>query len=109
MFASNFTVAESNVKHIRGRENLKTWTQSETVASGNSMTNYFCITCGGLLYRVSGGEPDRLIMRIGTIDDFSLHYTKVKPRREQFTRGRVPWFPGMPDVPKMESGPGAKF
>lgn len=109
MFASNFTVAESNVKHLRGRENLKTWTQDVTVASGNAMTNYFCITCGGLLYRVSSGAPDRLIMRIGTIDDFSLHDTKLKPWREQFTRGKVSWFPGLEGVPKMESGYGAKF
>ena len=39
MFASNFTVLDSHLKHLRGEENLKTWGQSQTIAAGNKMTN----------------------------------------------------------------------
>ncbi|EIM85860.1 uncharacterized protein STEHIDRAFT_121864 [Stereum hirsutum FP-91666 SS1] len=56
MFASNFIIADTHLKHLRGRENLKTFSQSLTIASGNSMTNHFCSTCGTLMYRVSSGS-----------------------------------------------------
>ncbi|KAK9327503.1 Mss4-like protein, partial [Lipomyces starkeyi] len=35
-FASNFTVADMHLKHLRGRDNLKTFSQSRTIASGNT-------------------------------------------------------------------------
>ena len=34
------------------------------------MTNYFCCVCGTLMYRVSSGVPEKLVGRIGTVDDF---------------------------------------
>lgn len=91
MFASNFSVLDTHLTHIRGRENLKTYAQSQTITSGNLMTNYFCSTCGTLMYRVSEGYPGRSILRIGTVDDFSLHVTKLKPRRETHVKDRVSW------------------
>jgi len=95
MFASNFTVLNSHLKHLRGRENLSSYGQSLTVARhGNLMTNYFCKTCGTLLYRTGDGFPHMSIMRIGTIDDFNLMETKLKPRVEFFTKDRVSWLPG---------------
>lgn len=58
------------------------------------------------MYRVSSGFPGLLITRIGTIDDFNLMETKVKPRLEQFTKDRVSWFTGGKDVPQFEgAGP----
>lgn len=33
-------------------------------------------------------------MRIGQVDDFTLHETTLKPRIEQFTRDRVAWLKG---------------
>ncbi|KAJ7021862.1 Mss4-like protein [Mycena alexandri] len=91
MFASNFVVADTYLVHLRGRESLTTYSQSHTIGTGNSMTNYFCITCGILMYRVSSGFPDHSVLRIGTVDDFSLHETKLKPRVEQFVKDRVGW------------------
>ena len=41
-------------------------------------------------------------MRIGTIDDFHLHETKLKPGVEQFTKDRVGWLPGLEGVKKVE-------
>ncbi|KAI0127525.1 Mss4-like protein [Xylariales sp. AK1849] len=95
MFASNFTVDDKYLKHLRGRDNLKTFGQSTTVARGNLMTNHFCSTCGTLMYRVGSGFPGQSIMRIGTVDDFSLHATKLRPTMELFTKRRVEWFHGV--------------
>ena len=102
MFASNLTVADTHLKHLRGRENLKAFGQSKTIASGNNMTNYFCSTCGTLMYRVGEAFPGMSIMRIGTVDDFSLHETKLKPRVEQFTKDRVGWFTGVEGIRQVE-------
>jgi hypothetical protein len=55
------------------------------------MTNHFCSTCGTLLYRIGTGFPGMAVMRIGTVDDFNLMETKLRPRVEQFTKDRVNW------------------
>ncbi|KAK7748528.1 hypothetical protein SLS53_000548 [Cytospora paraplurivora] len=102
MFASNFTVYDTYLKHIRGRENLKTYSQAETIASGNTMTNHFCSTCGTLMYRVSSGFPGRSILRIGTVDDFTLHETKLRPRKELFTVTRPDWLHGIEGAEQFE-------
>ncbi|KAK9319252.1 Mss4-like protein [Lipomyces orientalis] len=102
MFASNFTVADTHLKHLRGRDNLKTFSQSRTIASGNTMTNYFCSTCGTLMYRVGSAFPRMSILRIGTVDDFDLHETKLRPRVEQFTKDRVGWLYGVEGVKQVE-------
>ncbi|KAJ7628852.1 Mss4-like protein [Roridomyces roridus] len=102
MFASNFIVPNTHLTHIRGRENLSTFSQSHTIATGNSMTNYFCRTCGTLMYRVSSGRPDASVLRLGTVDDFNLHETKLKPRVEQFVKDRVAWLHGAEGVKQVE-------
>lgn len=94
MFASNFIVNDSALKHERGQEKLTSWINTKTIETGNSMTNYFCSVCGTLMYRVSSGFPNKSILRIGTVDDFTLQETKLKPRIEQFCKDRVAWFKG---------------
>ncbi|KAH8597377.1 Mss4-like protein [Bisporella sp. PMI_857] len=102
MFASNFTIDDRYLKHLRGRENLKTFAQEKTIASGYTMTNYFCSSCGTLMYRVGAGFPGMSILRLGTVDDFRLHETKLKPRLEQFTNSRVSWLHGVEGVRQVE-------
>jgi hypothetical protein len=68
------------------------------------MTNYFCSKCGTLMYRVSTSLPGQSILRIGTVDDYSLHETKLKPRREQFVKDRVSWFTGGGEGVKQQYG-----
>jgi hypothetical protein len=94
MFASNFTVKNSHFEHARGKDRLKTFSQSQTIASGKAMTNYFCENCGTLMYRVSERFAGVSILRIGTVDDFSLHETRLRPRQEHWTKDRVSWFTG---------------
>ncbi|KAG4438242.1 hypothetical protein IFR05_006270 [Cadophora sp. M221] len=103
MFASNFTIADTHLKHVRGQENLKTFAQKETIASGKLMTNYFCSTCGTLMYRVGEAFPGQSILRIGTVDDFSLHETKIRPQIEQFIKDRVSWFSGVEGTRKFDA------
>jgi hypothetical protein len=102
MFASNFTVADTHLKHLRGRDNLKKFGQSDTIGSGEMMTNYFCGTCGSLMYRVGARFPEMSILRIGTVDDFSLAETKLRPTREQFVKYRVGWVHSMDNMRKYE-------
>lgn len=105
MFASNFTIDDTYLKHLRGRDNLASFGQSHTIASGHKMTNYFCRTCGTLMYRVGAQFPGKSILRIGTVDDFNLHETKLRPQREQFVQDRVAWLSGVEGVEKYEGMP----
>lgn len=102
MFASNFTVDDAYIKHIRGRDNLKTYAQSKTIASGNTMTNFFCSTCGALMYRQSSGYPGTSFLRIGSVDDFNLQETKLRPQMELFIKERVAWLSGVEGAKKFE-------
>ncbi|KAN0121752.1 Mss4-like protein [Hyaloscypha variabilis] len=97
-FASNFTVTSSSLRHLRGQSNLSTFKQSHTIGSHADMTNYFCKTCGGLMYRVGARFPGEVFMRVGTVDDFTLHETKLFPRVEQFVRDRVSYVKGFDGV-----------
>jgi len=102
MFASNFTVKDEYLRNIRGQETLTAFTQNKSIESGNTMTNHFCAKCGTLMYRVSSGFPGLSIMRIGTVDDFKLHETKLKPQFEQYTKDRVAWLSGAEGVKQIE-------
>ncbi|KAI1812377.1 Mss4-like protein [Poronia punctata] len=94
MFASNIVAKDDHVRHIRGQENLKSFSQAATIGSGKHMTNWFCQTCGTLLYRTSERFPGVKIARLGTVDDFNLAETKLRPRTEQYIEDRVSWFTG---------------
>ena len=106
MFASNFTIADKYLTHVRGEDNLSTFSESRSIKRhGNIMTNHFCKTCGTLMYRRSSGFPGESILRIGTVDDFNLHETKLRPKREQFIRSRVSWFTGVEGAQKSMANP----
>ncbi|KAI0887832.1 Mss4-like protein [Annulohypoxylon maeteangense] len=91
MFATNFIVANTHLRHVRGQELLKTFSQNKTIASGHHMTNHFCGECGTLMYRIGAQWPHLSILRVGTVDDFRLHETVLKPRVEQYIEERANW------------------
>ncbi|KAH7112110.1 Mss4-like protein [Dendryphion nanum] len=95
MFTAAFVVKDEYLEHLRGQSNLKTFAQNHSIATGNLMTNFFCGTCGTLMYRVSERAPGHSIMRLGTVDDFNLVETKLKPQMEVFVKDRVEWFSGI--------------
>jgi hypothetical protein len=43
------------------------------------------------------------ILRIGTVDDFHLHETKLKPRRELYVKGRVGWLSAVEGAEQFEA------
>jgi hypothetical protein len=100
MFATNFSIRDTHLTHIRGRDNLTAFGQSRTTTSGKVMTNYFCSTCGTLMYRI--GIPGASILRLGTVDDFHLHETKLKPKREYYVKDRVCWLSAVEGVEQFE-------
>lgn len=72
------------------------------------MSNNFCSTCGTLMYRVSSGLPDALLLRLGPVDDFRLAETKLKPVMEVYTETRVEWLRPAVGVKQFERVPGAE-
>ncbi len=54
------------------------------------------------MYRVGAAFPGMSILRVGTVDDFSLHETKLKPSMEQFTKDRVSWCHGSEGTKQFE-------
>ncbi|CAD0093911.1 unnamed protein product [Aureobasidium mustum] len=102
VFTTAFCVRDSSLSHLRGESSLKTYARSSTIASGNTMTNYFCEECGTLMYRRSSGFPGLSITRVGTVDDVSLHDTKLKPRVEVWCQSRVGWFAGVEGIEKSD-------
>lgn len=56
------------------------------------------------MYRIGSGFPDQSILRIGTVDDFNLHETKLRPRVEQFKKDRVNWLSGVEGAIQVEKG-----
>ncbi|KAK5999965.1 hypothetical protein QM012_005053 [Aureobasidium pullulans] len=98
VFTTAFVVKDSSLTHLRGESSLGTYARSNTIASGNTMTNYFCKDCGTLMYRRSSGFPGLSITRVGTVDDVTLHDTKLKPRVEIWCQSRVAWFGGVEGI-----------
>jgi hypothetical protein len=112
MITTAFIVLDTHLTHIRGEDNLTKYSQSTTIASGNEMNNYFCKTCGTLMYRRGICAPGCSLLRTGTVDDFTLHETVLKPQIEQFVETRVSWLKGV-DGAKQFTGqstfPGGQF
>lgn len=54
------------------------------------------------MYRVGAAFPGHNFLRIGTVDDFNLHETKLRPQVEQFTNSRVGWLCALDGVKSFE-------
>jgi hypothetical protein len=99
MFTTGIIVLDKHLKHIRGEESLKQFSQSGTVErDGSAIANFFCMTCGSLMYRRSSAYTGVSVLRGGTVDDFKLVETVLKPDVEQFFRHRVVWLGGIKDL-----------
>lgn len=90
-YMSNITVSDAQIRWIRGEDCLTSFAEAKTVRAKAEMTNYFCSTCGTLMYRRGARFPGLTILRTGTVDDFSLAETKLRPQVEQFIETRVSW------------------
>ena len=73
------------------------------------MANFFCKTCGTLMYRQGSAFPGRSICRIGTIDDFNLMETKIQPTIEQYRKDKICWVGEMKGLDGLDRVEGSKF
>jgi hypothetical protein len=64
-FSNNYYVADPEETLKVLKPGFKHWTQ--TVLSGNEMTNHFCGECGSLVYRTSSGYPG-FALKVGNVD-----------------------------------------
>ncbi|KAG9250979.1 Mss4-like protein [Emericellopsis atlantica] len=101
MFTSAFIVLDTHLRQVRGEDSMKQFGQSRTVDQ-TEMTNFFCGTCGSLMYRRSSGFPGISILRIGTVDDFKLAETALKPTFEQWVEHKVGWLKEIEDMAQIE-------
>ncbi|CAD0025243.1 unnamed protein product [Aureobasidium pullulans] len=90
-YQSNITVLSTHLKHTRGSEHLTTFSETKTIRASTSMKNYFCKTCGTLMYRRGERFPGLMILRTRTVDDLGLAEGRLRPRVEQFIERRVDW------------------
>lgn len=102
MFASNFLLKNETLEFVHGEDKITKFAKTDTIATGNTMTSYFCSICGSLMYRASSGFPGVKALRIGTVDDFEKHETVFKPRIEQFAGKRVKWLKPAEGVEQQE-------
>ncbi|KAH7248440.1 hypothetical protein B0J15DRAFT_536998 [Fusarium solani] len=87
MFTSGFLILDTHLRHV---------------PKGNVMTNFFCSTCGSLMYRRGAGLPGASILRIGTVDDFKLGETALRPTIEQYVKHRVDWIKDIENMVQIE-------
>ncbi|KAH7151085.1 Mss4-like protein [Fusarium sp. MPI-SDFR-AT-0072] len=96
MFTTGIVVLDTHLKHTRGEENLKQFSQSDTIErDGSAMTNFFCSTCESLMCRRSSAYAGVSVLRWGTVDDFRLVKTVPKPDVEQFCKHKVSCLKGI--------------
>lgn len=87
---------------MSGQDELTEYSTSKSVGTGNTMTNYFCKVCGSIMYRIGTGFPGKVIMRVGTVDDFNMMEGLMKPEVEQFVKDRVSWLRGVEGARQVE-------
>lgn len=97
MFATNFIITDKSLQ-VQNADKLTHYERTHGIQTANSITSSFCSVCGSLMYRVSSAWPRARVLRTGTVDDFHLHETKLKPRIEQFVKDRVCWLAAGPDI-----------
>ena len=70
---------------------------------GSRTRRRFCPSCGSPVVSVSGGLPDVVIIKAGTLDDPSW----LQPQLEVSGSSAQPWVPQAEGRPRLERGPGS--
>ncbi len=79
----------------------ETQTFSHSANSGHLMTKHFCPNCGTPLFGTNNGKPDRIHIKVGTMDDASW----FQPQCNVFASRRLPSTPVSPDVKDFDTMP----
>lgn len=91
-FATNAAVDRGSFRIIAGQAELKGY------QSAPDKTRYFCGNCGSPIYSLSMGSPNRIYVRIGTLDsDDGVH-----PDIHIHVRSKAPWYQIRDDLPQRQ-------
>ena len=88
--------AESFV-FLRGRPKIYV----KTADNGERRAQAFCPNCGSPIYSAAAENPKRYSLRVGTLDQRYL----LRPRRQIWTKRRLPWSEDLSGVPSIEETP----
>jgi hypothetical protein len=97
-FTLSAPVNRADLEITRGR--LKTWVRT-TTESGLPTTQDICPDCGVRIYSEPSQAPDKVTLRLGTLDDTSW----VNPAAAIWMRSAQPWFEPKPTMLTYEKGP----
>lgn len=83
-FTLSAPVKRSTVQIVKGR--LKSWLRT-TTQSGRPTRQHVCAACGVRIYSEPPQAPDRLTLRLGTLDDTSW----LRPAAAIWMKSAQPW------------------
>ena len=72
----------------------ETKTYSHSADSGNTMTKHFCGHCGSPLFGTNSSKPERIHIKVGTMDDAQW----FQPQCNIWASSRLPSTPTRPEV-----------
>ena len=72
----------------------ETQTFSHSADSGATMTKHFCSNCGSQLFGTNSAKPDRIHIKVGSMDDAEW----FQPQCNVWANSRLPSTPGSPEV-----------
>ena len=97
-FTVSAPVSRKKIQIIKG--NMKTWLRT-TTDTGRPTRQHVCAACGVRIYSSPPQAPERLTLRLGTLDDTSW----LRPAAAIWMRSAQPWFKPPPDMLTFEKQP----
>lgn len=71
--------------------------------SGNTVSRYFCSTCGSNLWSVPNGIPGLLVIKVGTVDSAA----GLRPGMSIYCASKQPWAVVSDTIPQFDKMPPA--
>ena len=97
-FTLSAPVPRADVEILQGE--LKVWTRT-TTQSGLPTDQHVCSKCGVRIFSEPPPAPDRVTLRLGTLDDTSW----LRPAAAIWMKSAQPWFIPTPDMLTFDEGP----
>jgi hypothetical protein len=95
--SANAAVVPGSFRVVSGEDVLRAWTPPD------GAEKWFCGECGSALFSRMADEPDRVGVRLGTLD----HDPGIRPSARQYVAYAAPWEPlpddGLPRFPEARS------
>jgi hypothetical protein len=92
----NALIPASAFKIVKGQTRVF----SKHADSGNILHRHFCADCGSWIYNPRGGDPEQIVLKVGTLDQ----HDDMKIVLNIWTQSRRPWAPIDPTIPAYSMG-----